>query len=96
MTLKETISRKIIDPDTRYRWITVAYMVLVTAMLMHHVWVAAYYATVEDGAIMLRFPWMILAGAGIILGRMWKDKCFWLLLALLIFANGNDIIKYFF
>ena len=56
MTLKETISRKIIDPDTRYRWITVAYMVLVTAMLMHHVWVAAYYATVEDGAIMLRFP----------------------------------------
>ena len=84
MTLKETISRKIIDPDTRYRWITVAYMVLVTAMLMHHVWVAAYYATVEDGAIMLRFPWMILAGVGIILGRMWKDKCFWLLLALLL------------
>lgn len=84
MTLKETISRKVIDPDTRYRWITVAYMVFAAAMLMHHVWVTAYYATVEDGAIMLRFPWIILAGAGILLGRMWKDKCFWLLLALLL------------
>ena len=84
MTLKETLSRKVIDPDTRYRWITVAYMVFAMMMLMHHVWVTAYYATVEDGAIMLRFPWIILAGAGILLGRMWKDKCFWLLLALLL------------
>ena len=84
MTLKETLSRKVIDPDTRYRWITVAYMVFVMMMLMHHVWVTAYYATVEDGAIMLRFPWIILAGAGILLGRMWKDKCFWLLLVLLL------------
>ncbi len=84
MTLKETISRRIIDPDTRDRRITVVYMVFAIAMFMHHVWVAAYYATVEDGAIMLRFPWVFLAGASILLGRMWKDKCFWILLALFL------------
>ena len=83
-TFRETVNRRVIDPDTRDRRITVAYMVFAIAMLLHHVYVTAYYATVEDGAILLRFPWVFLAGVSFLLGRMWKDKCFWILLALLL------------
>lgn len=83
-TFRETVTRRVIDPDTRDRWITIAYMVSAITMLLHHVYVTAYYATVEDGAILLRFPWVFLAGVGFLLGRMWKDKCFWILLALLL------------
>ena len=83
-TFRETVTRRVIDPDTRDRRITIAYMVFAIAMLLHPVYVTAYYATVEDGAILLRFPWVFLAGVSFLLGRMWKDKCFWILLALLL------------
>ena len=68
-TFRETVTRRVIDPDTRDRWITIAYMVSAITMLLHHVYVTAYYATVEDGAILLRFPWVFLAGVGFLLGR---------------------------
>ena len=83
-TLWGTMNRKVIDPDTRSRWITLVYMAFAILMLMHHVYVTVYFAAPENGAIPFRFPWMILACATILLGRMWKDKCFWILLALLL------------
>ena len=73
-TLWGTMNRKVIDPDTRSRWITLVYMVFAILMLMHHVYVTVYFAAPENGAIPFRFPWMILACATILLGRMWKDK----------------------
>ena len=82
--MKETIRRRVIDPGTRDRWISVSYMVLACVMLLHHVWVTVHFATPENGALALRFPWVILAGAGFFLGRLWKDKTFWILAALLL------------
>ncbi len=82
--MKETIRRRVIDPVTRDRWISVVYMIFACAMLLHHIWVTVYFARVENGAIALRFPWVILAAAGFFLGRLWKDKCFWILAALLL------------
>ena len=81
---RETVNRRVIDPDTRDRWITRMYMLFAILMLMHHVYVTVYFAAPENGAIPFRFPWLILACATILLGRMWKDKCFWILLALLL------------
>ena len=84
MKIRETISRQVIDPETRKRWISIAYMALTCAMLLHHVYVTMYFATVESGAIPFRFLWIFLAGATFFLGRMWKDPCSWLLTVLLL------------
>ena len=84
MKIRETISRRVIDPETRERWISAAYMAFTCAMLLHHVYVTMYFATVENGAITFRFPWVFLAGVTFVLGRMWKDKCCWMLTALLL------------
>ncbi len=73
-----------IDPDTRERWITLVYTVFAILMLMHHVYVTIFFAAPENGAITFRIPWLLLACATVLLGRMWKDKCFWILLVLLL------------
>ena len=83
-TFRETLTRRVIDPDTRDRRITIAYMVFAIAMLLHHVYVTVYFPFPENGAIPFRYLWVILAGVSILLGRMWKDKCFWILTALLL------------
>ena len=59
-------------------------MVFALLMLMHHVYVTIFFAAPENGAITFRIPWLLLACATVLLGRMWKDKCFWILLALLL------------
>lgn len=83
-TFRETVTRRVIDPDTRDRRITVVYMVFAIAMLLHHVYVTVYFPFPENGAIPFRYPWIILAGVSILLGRMWKDPCSWMLLGLLL------------
>ena len=82
--MKETIRRRVIDPETRDRWISITYMIITCAMLLHHVWVTIHFALPENGALVLRYPWVILAVASFFLGRMWEDKGFWILAALLL------------
>ena len=83
-TFRETMNRRVLDPDTRERWITLAYMALTCLMMLHHVYVTVFFATVESGAITFRYPWVFLAGAAFLMGRMWKDRCCLLLSALLL------------
>ncbi len=83
-TIRETLDRRVIDPDTRDRWITGVYMTVTLLMLMHHVYITLYFAVPENGAITFRFVWIFLGCATVLMGRMWKDKCFWILLALLL------------
>lgn len=83
-TFRETVTRRVIDPDTRDRRITLAYMVFAVVMLLHHVYVTVFFPFPENGAIPFRYPWVILAGVSILLGRMWKDPCSWILLGLLL------------
>ena len=83
-TFRETVTRRVIDPNTRDRRITLAYMVFAAAMLLHHVYVTVYFPFPENGAIPFRYPWIILAGVSILLGRMWKDPCAWMLLGRLL------------
>ena len=80
---KETLQRRVLDPETRDRWITVTWMILTMAMLLHHIWVTVHFAVPENGSLALRFPWVLLAGVSFFLGRMWKDRGWWVLMALL-------------
>lgn len=80
---KETLRRRVLDPETRDRWITVAWMILTLAMLLHHIWVTVHFAVPENGSLALRFPWVLLAGISFFLGRMWKDRGWWVLMLLL-------------
>ena len=80
----ETVKTRMIAPDTRDRWITWFYTTFTLVMLLHHVYVTIYFPIPENGAIPLRFVWVFWAGVTIVLGRMWKDKCFWILTALLL------------
>lgn len=80
---KETLGRRVLDPETRDRWITVCWMILTMAMLLHHIWVTVHFAVPENGSLALRFPWVLLAGVSFFLGRMWKDRGWWVLMALL-------------
>ena len=82
--MKETIRRRVIDPETRDRWISITYMIVTCAMLLHHVWITIYFPFPENGAIVFRYPWVILAAVSFFLGRMWKDKGFWILAMLLV------------
>ena len=81
--MKEKICRRIIRPDTRDRRITWVYMIFACAMLLHHVWVTIYFADPENGAFLWAW-WLALAAVTVTLGRMWKDKCFWILTGLLL------------
>ncbi len=83
-TICETMNTRIMDPATRPRRIAWIYTVFTLVMLLHHVYVTVYFPFPENGAIPLRFVWVLWAGATIILGRMWKDKCFWILTVLLL------------
>lgn len=80
----ETVKTRMIAPDTRDRWITWFYTAFTLVMLLHHVYVTIYFPIPENGAIPLRFVWVFWAGVTIVLGRMWKDKCFWILTVLLL------------
>ena len=83
-TFRETVNRQVIDPDTRSRWISVSYMAAALLMLMHHVYITMVFPFPEQGSLPFRFAWVILAGITFLLGRMWKDKCFRILAALLL------------
>jgi len=83
-SFRETMNIRIMDPAARSRWITWIYTVFTLVMLLHHVYVTIYFPFPENGAIPLRFVWVFWAGVTIVLGRMWKDKCFWILTALLL------------
>ena len=81
--MKETIRKRVIDPETRERWITWAYMLVTCGMLLHHVWVTIHFADPENGAFLWAW-WLALGIVTAILGRMWKDPCFWILTGLLL------------
>ena len=79
----KTFREKVLNPDTRPEWINLLYMVITCGVFLHHIHVTVYYNVIRDGTDILEIPWLILSAISIILGRMWKDKGFWLLLGLI-------------
>lgn len=78
------INTAVIDPDTRHRSVNWIYGIFALAMFMHHVVVTLRMPKISTGADFLTGALIAFAAVTFILGRMWKDKCFWILLALLL------------
>lgn len=78
------LDRHVLNPESRKEYINVLYGIFACLMLLHHVYVTLYRYTVISGADTFTIPWILFAVMNIFLGKMWKDKCFWILLALLL------------
>ena len=81
-TFLKTIDRKVLDPETRLKGITWAYMAFTSIFLIHHVYATVYQKTVLNGGKQLVVPFLLFALAGFFLGKLWKDKLFWVFAAL--------------
>ena len=80
----QSVDRKVLDRDTRSRGVTYAYMAVAVLLLLHHVYVTVYQKTVLTGARDLYIPFILFAGVSFFLGKLWKDKLFWVFAALLV------------
>ncbi len=80
----KTIDRKVLDPETRLRIVTRIYMAVAVLLLLHHVYVTIYHKEVLTGARDLYIPFILFAGASFFMGKLWKDKLFWVFAALLV------------
>lgn len=81
--LLKTIDRTVLDPETRYKGVTVAYIVFAVAALVHHIYVTLYQKYVLTGATDLGIPLLVFTGVTVLFGKLWKDRIAWILLALL-------------
>ena len=80
----KTVDRKVLDPETRLKSITRVYMVIAVLLLLHHVYVTVYHKDVLTGARDLYIPFILFAGASFFMGKLWKDRLFWVFAALLV------------
>ncbi len=80
----KTVDRKILNPETRLKGITYAYMVFAGLLLLHHIYVIIYHKEILTGAAVFYIPFIILAGVNFFMGRLWKDKLFYVFLLLFI------------
>lgn len=83
-TFFKTLDEKVLNPETRYKSVTYAYMLFASLLLLHHIYVVIYHKTLLTGAPILYIPFFIFAGLNFFMGRLWKDKLFYVFLVLLI------------
>lgn len=81
--LIKTIDKKIIDPETRYKGVTIVYIIFATAALFHHIYVTIFHKYVLTGATDLGTLLLVFATITFLFGKLWKDKVTWILFALL-------------
>lgn len=79
-----TLCRKVLNPETRYPAVGWIYAGMMAFLTLYHIYVTLYFPTLPNGAETLRWVWIGTAFTGILLGRMWKDKGFWILTILLL------------
>ena len=88
----ETVDRKVLDRNTRAKGITYAYMAVAVLLLLHHIYVTVYQKTVLTGARDFYIPFILFAGASIFMGKLWKDKLFWVFAALLVLKIARTAV----
>lgn len=77
------IRKNIIDPDTRLPAVNIIYAIIAMAFLLHHIPLTLYYPRYLTITYAVnRYYIIAFAVLSVILGRLWKDVGFWLLLAL--------------
>ena len=80
----KSVDRSVLNRDTRAPGVSYAYMAVAVLLLLHHVYVTLYHKLVLTGARDLYIPFIIFAGVSFFLGKLWKDKLFWVFAALLV------------
>lgn len=88
-----TVDKKIIDPETRWKGVTVAYIVVAVAALLHHIYVTMYHKYVLTGYTDLGIPLLIFSIITFLFGKLWKDKVTWILLALLAVKYARTALE---
>ena len=78
----DLIDKRIIDPNTRYKPITVIFGLFALVMVLHHVYSTVWCKNIKMETDLFSDSFIIFAAAGILLGKMWKNKGFWFLLLL--------------
>lgn len=88
----KTLYRLFLNPETRFPAVDILYCVFACAMMMHHYYVALYYEAVPSGAYVFSLWFHIFAAVSILLGRMWKDKGFWILVVFFLLKYLRVVI----
>lgn len=88
----KTLYRLFLNPETRLPAVDILYCVFAGVMMMHHYYVALYYEAVPSGAHVFSLWFHIFAAVSILLGRMWKDKGFWILVVFFLLKYLRVVI----
>ena len=88
----ETVDRKVLDRDTRAKGVTYVYMAAAVLLLLHHIYVTIYQKTVLTGARDLYIPFILFAVMSFFMGKLWKDKLFWVFAALLVLKVARTAV----
>ena len=82
--LVEHIDNHLIEPDSRRTVYNIIFIVFFIAMLLHNIYDIVFLKAGETGAKTFEIWWYVFAALGIVLGKTWKDKGFWILGAYLL------------
>ena len=83
------LARNLIDPETRLLAVDIVYAAFAGVMLLHHFYGALNYNAIENCVVYLRVLSVAFAIVSVILGRMWKDRVFWLVAAFWLLKLGR-------
>ncbi len=70
--------------NDRFRWVRLIYGAYAILMFLHHIYVTLYFKEVNYDSALFYIPWITFAVMTFFLGQLWKDKAFWILVALLL------------
>lgn len=73
--------RMLLHPKTRFRAVDILYAAAAAFMVLFHIYITLWFPEVSTGTEILHTAWCVMAVAGILLGKMWRDKGFWVLAA---------------
>lgn len=84
------LKRNAIDPETRSEVINLIYGIIAMVFLMQHIVITFVYPKYLNATFLFSpYPFLLFAIISVVLGRMWKDKGFFLLLILIIIKTAR-------
>lgn len=87
------IDRRILSVETRKRWVDNTYSAIAILMTLHHFYVLLYYPKLPAGASRLAPVWIPFAMVTVFMGKLWRNKGFWLGSLLVAFLFERTCLK---
>lgn len=89
----EWIRKNVIDPETRLAPVTWLYCIAAMTALLSHVAVTLYFPRIYNITNKFPIPMALFALGSILMGRLWKDKGFWIFMALLVLKFIRNTVE---